>query len=169
MKKIFYTMAIGAITMISVAKAQVSIGVSIGTPAPVYAAPAPVWVPAANPASPYYYFPDINCYYDMNIGQYIYLQNNNWIYSRAIPPRYARYDFRRARIMPMTRTAFGYRGIPAYRGGGRQVIVNNNYAYGNHGRQQHFDNGNHFGNGKGNGHWDNGNRGNGHGNGHGRR
>ncbi|PZP48968.1 MAG: hypothetical protein DI598_08980 [Pseudopedobacter saltans] len=162
-------MTIAALTMISMAKAQVSIGVSIGTPAPVYAAPAPVWVPAASPASPYYYFPDINCYYDMGIGQYIYLNNNRWIYSRAVPARFARYDFRRARIMPMTRSAFGYRGIPAYRGGGRQVIVNNNYAYGG---GKHFNNDNHFGNGKGNnGHWNNGggNRGNGHGGGRGRR
>ncbi len=157
MKKILYTFAIASIAIVTSAKAQVSIGVSIGAPAPVVVAPAaPVWIPSGG-ASPYYYFPDINCYYDMGVGQYIYMENNAWIYSRAIPPRFARYDFRRARVMPMNQRVFAGRGIPAYgayRGGGRQVVVNN-YGYGG---KQHYNNGNHFGNGRGNnGRFENGN------------
>lgn len=153
MKKIIYSLAIASIVIVSSAKAQVSIGVSIGAPAPVVVAPAaPVWVPAGGP-SPYYYFPDINCYYDMGVGQYIYMENNAWIYSRVIPPRFARYDFRRGRIMPMNRRAFIGRGIPAY-GGYRGGYANNYYR----GRGEgHWDNGKHFGNGRGNEHWDNGN------------
>lgn len=183
MKKILYTTAIAAIALISTAKAQVSIGVNIGTPAPVMVAPGPVWVPAGAP-SPYYYFPDINCYYDMGVGQYIYFENNRWLYSRGIPRRYEGYNFRGGRIMPMSRNVFVGRGIPGYRGGGRQVIVNNNYV-------MRGNNGNHYGQYKnwkggrggredgnwqgGGGRWNGGGhegRGNGHGggegNGHGR-
>ncbi|WP_447640888.1 MULTISPECIES: hypothetical protein [Chitinophagaceae] len=151
MKKIIFTAAIATIAIITSAKAQVSIGVNIGTPAPVVVAPAaPVWVPAGAP-SPYYYFPDINCYYDMGIGQYIYFENNRWLYSRAIPPRFVGYNFRGARMVPMNHRVFMGRGIPAYRGGGRQAIMHNNYVMQGHGNP-HWNNGNHFGQGGG-GHW----------------
>jgi len=154
MKKIIYTMAIASIAMISAAKAQVSIGVGVNIGAPVAVAPAPVmagpaWIPAGA-ASPYYFFPDINCYYDMGVGQYIYFENNRWLYSRAIPPRFAGYNFR-GHMVPMNHRVFASRGIHTYRGGGRPMIVNhNNYIVRDRG-PQHFNNGNHFGNGRGGG------------------
>lgn len=167
MKKIFYAMAIASLTMVSIARAQVSIGVSIGSPAPLYASPAPMWVPTGAPVNPYYYFPDINCYYDMGIGQYIYFENNAWMYSRVIPRRFAGYDFRGARMVPMSRTAFAYRGIPSYRRG-RQGMPNDNFAYRGGQGGQYRGGGNHFGYGRENGHWNNGgNRGGNYGGGRG--
>ncbi|MFT4204551.1 MAG: hypothetical protein QM610_11655 [Chitinophagaceae bacterium] len=142
MKKVIYTsLAIVCIGIFSAAKAQVHIGISIGTPVPV----APVWVPAGS-ASPYYYFPDINCYYDMGVGQYVYFENNRWLYSRAVPARFARYDFRRGCAMPVNRSVFMRRGVPAYRDGGRQGFANNNYVMQGRG-------GRNYGRDHGNGHW----------------
>ncbi|QES90436.1 hypothetical protein [Rhizosphaericola mali] len=124
MKKLMYTLALGlGIFSINTSKAQVSFGISIGSP--VYMAPqpmmapAPTWIPGGNPAA-YYYFPDINCYFDASINQYIYFNQNRWMYSRGIPPMYSGYNFGRGRMVPMNYNQFRGRGIPMY-GGGRQI------------------------------------------------
>lgn len=125
MNKLMYTLALGlGIFSINTSKAQVSFGISIGSP--VYMAPqpmmapAPAWIPGGNPAA-YYYFPDINCYFDASINQYIYFNQNRWMYSRGIPPMYSGYNFGRGRMVPMNYNQFRGRGIPMY-GGGRPMV-----------------------------------------------
>jgi hypothetical protein len=64
-------------------QAQVSVSVNIGTP--------PVWAPAPVEAR-YYYLPDIATYYDINTAQYVYVSDNRWVRTRALPPAYRNYD-----------------------------------------------------------------------------
>jgi hypothetical protein len=66
------------------ASAQVSVNVNIGS--------QPSWGPVGYDYVENYYLPDIDVYYDVPSRQYVYLNNNVWIRSRALPARYANYN-----------------------------------------------------------------------------
>lgn len=85
MKKIILTAAIflGCLA-IKPASAQISLSINIGS--------QPEWGPTGYDRADYYYMPDIDSYYDVNAHQYVYFNNNVWIHSAALPPRYANYD-----------------------------------------------------------------------------
>ena len=54
----------------------------------------PNWAPAYNNSSnaQYYYLPDIECYYDLVHRDYIYLENNQWVFTTTLPSSYDWYD-----------------------------------------------------------------------------
>jgi hypothetical protein len=66
------------------AQIHVSLGVNIGS--------QPDWGPVGYDHVDYYYMPDIDAYYDVNAHQYVYFNNNGWIHSASLPPRYSNYD-----------------------------------------------------------------------------
>ncbi|WEK17467.1 MAG: hypothetical protein P0Y49_11740 [Candidatus Pedobacter colombiensis] len=66
------------------ADAQVSINVNIGS--------QPLWGPVGYDYVDYYYLPDIECYYNVSRQEFIYLDNNRWIFSASLPSRYRGYD-----------------------------------------------------------------------------
>lgn len=51
----------------------------------------PNWAPEYHESVRYYYLPDIECYYDLSAGQYVYLRNGRWYNSNYFPSFY--YDF----------------------------------------------------------------------------
>jgi hypothetical protein len=51
----------------------------------------PKWAPEYYENVRYYYLPDIECYYDLSIGEFVYLRNGRWYNSRYFPSFY--YDF----------------------------------------------------------------------------
>ena len=51
----------------------------------------PGWAPEYYNGVRYYYLPDIECYYDLSIGEFVYLRNGRWYNSRYFPSFY--YDF----------------------------------------------------------------------------
>lgn len=55
----------------------------------------PSWAPYyANVNSvPYYYLPDIECYYDVSSHNFIYMENGNWLFASQLPSSYSWYDF----------------------------------------------------------------------------
>lgn len=66
-------------------------------PQPVYAEPAytpPPWAPQYEYQERvrYYYLPDMQCYYDVYMHQYIYFDGYNWIHSPYAPAAYSSYD-----------------------------------------------------------------------------
>jgi hypothetical protein len=65
-------------------QAQVTVNVNVGSP--------PNWGPAGYTDVRYYYLPDIDTYYDISTGQYIYITNGNWIRATALPPAYRGYN-----------------------------------------------------------------------------
>ncbi|GAA3970252.1 hypothetical protein [Mucilaginibacter dorajii] len=85
MKKFILAAAI-ALGFLSIkpASAQISLSINIGS--------QPEWGPTGYDRADYYYMPDIDSYYDVNAHQYVYFNNNIWVHSTALPPRYANYD-----------------------------------------------------------------------------
>jgi len=114
-------------------QAQVSVNVNIGAP--------PAWGPVGYSNIDYYYLPDIECYYDIRLSQFIYFGNGRWIHSRNLPVRYRNYDLYR-----------GYKVVlNDYHGRSPYVYFKNHkakYYKGDKGKPQknigyHHDNGNH--------------------------
>ena len=146
MKKILFAAAfIACCFSVTMTKAQVhfSIGLNIGN--------QPEWGPTGYDRADYYYMPDIDAYYDVNAHTYIYLNNNVWIRSAELPPRYANYDVYHGYKVVINhpdpwRNGAVYRARYArYRGYHEQNIIRDS-------RDEHYRNHWH-----GNGHWDNGN------------
>jgi hypothetical protein len=52
----------------------------------------PEWAPTYHPGVRYYYLPDIETYYDLSSGNFIYFDRGQWLYSSELPPRYRFYD-----------------------------------------------------------------------------
>jgi hypothetical protein len=52
----------------------------------------PAWAPPHYPGARYYYFPDIEVYYDMEYEDYVYLNNGQWLFSSSFPSMYSSYD-----------------------------------------------------------------------------
>lgn len=67
-------------------EAQVNVGVNINIGS------QPAWGPVGYERVEYYYMPDIETYYYVPRGQFVYISNGRWIFSAHLPPRYARYD-----------------------------------------------------------------------------
>jgi hypothetical protein len=67
------------------ANAQVSIRININH--------QPAWGPSGYDRADFYYFPDLNIYYDVNSSVFYYLSGSRWASNRYLPSRYSRYDF----------------------------------------------------------------------------
>lgn len=65
-------------------KAQVNLNVNIGA--------QPLWGPTGYDHVDYYYLPDIETYYNVPKHQYVYQNNGSWVFTNALPARYANYD-----------------------------------------------------------------------------
>lgn len=64
--------------------AQIKVNVNIGS--------QPVWGPTGYDYARFYYLPDIDMYYDVNRHEYVYNENNRWVYINHLPDRYRNYD-----------------------------------------------------------------------------
>lgn len=52
----------------------------------------PVWGPVGYDYARFYYLPDLDMYYDVNRREYVYNENNQWLYINHLPDRYRNYD-----------------------------------------------------------------------------
>ncbi len=52
----------------------------------------PDWAPTYVPGVRYYYFPDIEAYYDLSDQEFVYLDNGQWLFSPQLPGLYAGFD-----------------------------------------------------------------------------
>ncbi|MHB1921406.1 MAG: hypothetical protein ACYCOO_04140 [Chitinophagaceae bacterium] len=64
--------------------AQIRFSINIGD--------QPPWGPAGYEYARYYYFPDLEIYYDVYAHQFIYLEEGQWVFSDYLPPQYRNYD-----------------------------------------------------------------------------
>lgn len=53
----------------------------------------PAWGPSGYSYAAYYYFPDLNIYYDINNTLYYYLSGSKWISAQYLPDKYRKTDF----------------------------------------------------------------------------
>jgi hypothetical protein len=52
----------------------------------------PAWAPPYYSGVRYYYFPDIEVYYDLADQEFVYLLDGRWLFSSVLPPVYSSYD-----------------------------------------------------------------------------
>ena len=84
MKTLKY-LVIGILIIIACdANAQVAVTINIGNP--------PSWGPAGYTGARYYYLPDIECYYDIQLSEFIYNNGFGWIHKSYLPEIYRDYD-----------------------------------------------------------------------------
>ena len=84
MKKLLIYLFIGLILSLLPIKSQVNVNINFGTPPP--------WGYVEYTDVRYYYIPDIEVYYDIQLANFIYWNGGRWVYSEILPVRYARYD-----------------------------------------------------------------------------
>jgi hypothetical protein len=84
MKKILLISAILLSAYSYKAESQVSINVNIGR--------QPVWGPVGYDYVDYYYLPDLDVYYDVPRGLFVYFDFGRWNFAATLPPRYGHYD-----------------------------------------------------------------------------
>ena len=66
------------------AESQVSVNINIGR--------QPVWGPVGYDYVDYYYLPDLDVYYDVPRGLFVYFNSGRWNFGASLPARYGRYD-----------------------------------------------------------------------------
>jgi hypothetical protein len=159
MKKLLvaFTLIMAAFVFKAEAQVRVNVGVNIGD--------QPDWGPPGYDYVDYYYFPDMDIYYNVPQRNYVYFDNGRWAFSASLPSRYRGYDmYHSYKVVineprPYLRNDYYRSRYYSYRGRRDQEI-----------RRDHHDNGNHNGwykNGKYD-RYENGNRGGRHGRGRGR-
>lgn len=87
MKKLKWIATGIVIFLTSTLIAQVSVNISIGSP--------PAWGPAGYSQVRYYYLPDVEAYYDVRSGMFIYFGGQSWVHRSYLPARYKGYDLYR--------------------------------------------------------------------------
>ncbi|MDG4950932.1 hypothetical protein NLM59_08340 [Weeksellaceae bacterium KMM 9724] len=85
------------------AQAQVTVNVNMGNP--------PAWAPAKGAKAQYYYLPEIDAYYDVQLARFIYLDNAKWVRSEKLPLKFKHYDLRKGKIIYLT----DYKGKSPYK------------------------------------------------------
>lgn len=160
MKKFLLKTALGLALVFSLhagASAQLSVNLNIGS--------QPAWGPTGYNHVDYYYLPDIESYYDVATGQYIYQSGGRWVFANTLPPRYRGYDLysgykvvvnRPKPYLNFSRDRVAYGRYKNW-SGARQPMLresrNNGNQYGNNGNRpgngnmnRPGNNGNHYGN-----------------------
>ena len=84
MKKILLISAILLSAAFYKANAQVSVNINIGR--------QPVWGPVGYDYVDYYYLPDMDVYYDVPRGLFVYYDFGRWNFAAILPARYGHYD-----------------------------------------------------------------------------
>ena len=80
-----FALLIGIASFNNKVEAQsVNISINIGS--------QPAWGPVGYDYVDYYYMPDINCYYNVNLGLFYYPDRGRWISARYLPYAYRHYD-----------------------------------------------------------------------------
>jgi hypothetical protein len=155
MKKLFFLTLLGAIGLLPFrSAAQVSVNINIGS--------QPSWGPVGYDHVDYYYMPDIDSYYNVPKKQFVYLNNNNWVFSNSLPSRYSGYDlYNGYKVVINSPTPYRYYKdhkvkYAKYKSNHSQLVIRNSKdvkykaAKGNSGNGKGKGNGGGHGNGKGN-------------------
>lgn len=89
----------------------------------------PSWEPTGYDYVDFYYFPDINCYYDVNIGMFYYPNAGRWISARYLPRQFSGYDlYRMHKVVinqnnPWRYNHIHYRDYKRYAGHSNQIVI----------------------------------------------
>ena len=101
--------------------AQIKVNINIGS--------QPVWGPTGYDYARFYYLPDLDMYYDINRREYMYNENNRWVYINHLPDRYRNYDlFKGYKVVfkedrPYTNHAIHLNKYKGYRNNHKQQAI----------------------------------------------
>lgn len=117
-----FALLIGIASFCNTSEAQnINISINIGR--------QPAWGPVGYDYVGYYYFPDIDCYYDVNLGYFHYYDRGRWISARYLPTAYRHYDlYGLYKVVlnvnqPWRYHHTHYRDYAKYRGRRHQVVI----------------------------------------------
>ena len=71
-----------------------------------YAYNSPTWGPSYYAGARYYYFPDIEAYYDLASRDFIFLNNGQWIFVQNLSPFYSNFDLHSSFIIIINRGVY---------------------------------------------------------------
>lgn len=83
----------------------------------------------------YYYFPDIEAYYDLRNQEFVYMYNGVWVFSRSLPPAYAWFNLNNSFVV-----ALDYRVFEPWRHFNYYVSHYPRYYYHSKYYNRHWDN-----------------------------
>ena len=63
----------------------------------------PAWAPDYYAGTRYYYFPDIETYYDLATRNFVYLNNGRWLFVQTLPPFYSTFNLGNAFVVIVDR------------------------------------------------------------------
>lgn len=66
----------------------------------------PSWAPSYYSGVRYYYLPDIETYYDLSDGDFVYLDDGQWMFSPVLPPMYSNYDLYGGFVIALNRGVY---------------------------------------------------------------
>jgi hypothetical protein len=90
----FTTILLMGSFIIASAQVRLNVNVNIG--------PRPAWGLPGNPAGNFYYFPEIDCYYNIPQQRFVYLDRGRWVYVRDLPRAYRGFDLYRGQKVIIT-------------------------------------------------------------------
>lgn len=134
MKKLLLAFILVTGFMLQKSQAQIRIGLSVNINS------QPDWGPSGYDYAQFYYFPDIDVYYDVVNREFVYFDDGQWIYSYELPSFCADFDLYNAykvvvnETRPYLRADFFRREYAHYRGYHGQPVLrarrdyNNNYG-----------------------------------------
>ena len=110
MKKNLYKLAIVLVTMIAAFSFNSCVSLQTTAPTKVvrydYGYNNPAWAPTYYAGARYYYFPDIEVYYDLSTRNFIMLNTGRWLYVQTIAPFYAGFDLYNSYIVVLNTTVY---------------------------------------------------------------
>lgn len=69
--------------------------------------PVPAWAPPFSyGAGRYYYFPDVEMYYDLSDQDFVYLDGGQWLFSPVLPPLYAGFDLNNCFVVALNHSVY---------------------------------------------------------------
>lgn len=117
-----------AASLVNRAEAQ-SINVSVN----VNLHKQPAWGPVGYDYAAFYYFPDLNIYFDVNNGLFYYPYRGNWAHSRYLPDKYHKHDlYVMYKVVlneyrPWANNRMHKRHYSAYKKNRNQIVIRNSY------------------------------------------
>lgn len=89
----------------------------------------PAWGPVGYDYARFYYFPDIDCYYDVNMSLFYFLDRGHWVSARYLPYAYHNYNlYRIYKVVINDHNPWRYhhnhrKSYAKYRGNHSQVVI----------------------------------------------
>lgn len=93
-KLLLLTVFIASSFVINYSNAQVRFNVNIGLG-------LPQWIPGGYAGTDFYYMPEIDAYYNIRQQQFIYLEDDEWIFSARLPRRFEGFDLYNCHKFPI--------------------------------------------------------------------